>query len=45
MHWAPLLNNGIPFTAAVDHLALVYLIAAPPGKRKDHDDDTELAGI
>jgi hypothetical protein len=36
MHWAPLLNNGIPFTVVVDHLALVYLIAAPvtPGNRK-----------
>jgi hypothetical protein len=36
MHSTPLLNNGIPFTVVVDHLALVYLIAAPvtPGNRK-----------
>jgi hypothetical protein len=32
----PLLNNGIPFTVVVDHLALVYLITAPvtPRNRK-----------
>jgi hypothetical protein len=29
MHWAPLLNSGIPFTFVVDHLTLVDLIAAP----------------
>jgi hypothetical protein len=36
LHWASLLSNGIPFTVDVDHLALVYLIAAPvtPGNRK-----------
>jgi hypothetical protein len=36
MHWAPLRNNGIPFTVIVDHHALVYLIAATvtPGNRR-----------